>query len=112
MENIKKFQNVFLTVLFCIASANTAVFAQEEPDDDTRYNQYGVEVEHFPLKAESQNNILVIENKEKGFKFWLDNRVQMDGATYFGIPDGYTKMSGGVSLRRVRMAVKSQINKD
>jgi phosphate-selective porin OprO/OprP len=113
MEKLKNFQNVFLTVIFCIASATTtAVFAQEEPDDDSRYNQYGVEVDHFPLKAESQNNILVIENKEKGFKFWLDNRVQMDGATYFGIPDGYTKMTGGVSLRRVRMAVKSQINKD
>ncbi|MDR2292726.1 MAG: hypothetical protein LBE11_04545, partial [Prevotellaceae bacterium] len=113
MKKIKNLQNVFLTVLFFVASATvTTVLAQEEPDDNARYNQYGVEVEYFPLKAESQNNILVIENREKGFKFWLDNRVQMDGATYFGIPDGYTKMAGGVSLRRVRMAVKSQINKD
>jgi phosphate-selective porin OprO/OprP len=112
MKNVKAFQNVFLAVLMLVASATiTTVFAQEQ-EDTVRYNQYGVAVDYFPLKAEAQNHILVIENKDKGFKFWLDNRVQMDGATYFGIPDDYTKMAGGVSLRRVRMAVKSQISTD
>ncbi|GHV35712.1 porin [Bacteroidia bacterium] len=81
---------------------------QDSNEEDVRVNQYGVKVSHYPLKAESQNDILVIENKEKGFKFWLDNRVQMDGAAYF-VPKGFTKMAGGVSMRRVRMAVKSRI---
>jgi phosphate-selective porin OprO/OprP len=113
MKKLKTLQNLFLTVLLCVASATTTtVFAQEERDDDARYNQYGVKVDHFPLTTEAQNRILVIENKEKGFKFWMDNRVQMDAATYFGIPKDFTKMSGGVSMRRVRMAVKSQIDKN
>ncbi|GHV72386.1 porin [Bacteroidia bacterium] len=114
MKQLRSIRNVFLTVTFlCVASATTTVFAQEQKGDtDVRYNQYGVKVDHFPLNSEAQNSILVIENKEKGFKFWMDNRVQMDGATYFGIPDGYTPMTGGVTMRRVRMAVKSQISKD
>lgn len=108
MNRLKISQNVFFTVFLCAA---IPVVAQEHKEDTVRYNQYGVKVDYFPLNAEAQNNILVIENRAKGFKFWLDNRVQMDGATYFGIPDGYTEMVGGVSLRRVRMAVKSQIGR-
>ncbi|MDR0829988.1 MAG: hypothetical protein LBN95_07745 [Prevotellaceae bacterium] len=116
------FRNALLIAIFCVASATTA-FAQEpqsatppadtdqagDNDEDVRYNQYGVKVNFFKLDATAQNRILVIENKEKGYKFWMDNRIQVDAATYFGIPQDYTQMAGGVSLRRVRMAVKAQI---
>ena len=118
MRNSKLFQKLFLTALFCIAAATTnTVIAQDEPDENARYNQYGVKVDHFPLKAEAQNNVLVIENKEKGFKFWMDNRIQFDGAHYFGLKNGMIvddkpTMAGGVSLRRVRLAAKAQVNKD
>ncbi len=120
--NLQKITRYFFAATFvCVSSfsfAQSGEFIQAAEDtSDVRYNQYGAKVDYFGLKAESQNNILVIENKEKNFKFWLDNRVQMDGATYFGLQngmvdnDGNPYMAGGVSLRRVRMAVKAQVSK-
>ena len=119
MKNFKLFQKLFLTALFCIAVATTnTVIAQEEPDDDARYNQYGVKVDHYPLQAEAQNNIMVLQNSAKGYKFWMDNRVQFDAATYFNMRNGMRNdkgefyMADGVSLRRVRMAVKAIMHND
>ena len=95
----------------------TSAFAQVEEENDDAVNQYGVKVNSYPLTPTAQNEILVLFNKEKGYKFWMDNRVQFDMATYFGLKNGMLvddepTMPGGVSLRRVRMAVKAEVAHD
>jgi len=116
MNQMKISQCLSFAVLMCMVCA-TSAFAQENKTDSVRVNQYGVKVDYFPLKAEANNNILVLRNYEKGYKFWMDNRVQFDGAHYFNIKngmlvDGKPTMAGGVSMRRVRMAVKAEVTKD
>ncbi|MBO7644170.1 MAG: hypothetical protein J6S62_04345 [Bacteroidales bacterium] len=86
----------------------SALNAQEE-----QYNQYGVKVDIDPLVAEAQDGILVLRSKsDSGYKIWLDNRVQTDGAVFFGEPEWADGISNGFSVRRARFAVKTQINKD
>ena len=55
----------------------TCAFAQEEQDSGEAVNQYGAKVPTFNVRSQTQNNILVFENKERGYKFWMDNRVQL-----------------------------------
>ena len=103
-----------LLLVACIVSLGT--FAQKQ-ESNTAVNQYGVKVSSIPLKPSAQNEILVLENKEKGYKFWMDNRVQFDGATYFNLKNGMLvngkpTLAGGVSMRRVRSAIKAQVNED
>ena len=83
-------------------------FAQEEE----QYNQYGVKVGVDPLVSEAQDGILVFRSKDSGYKLWLDNRVQADGAVFWGAPDYADKIGNGVSIRRARFAVKAQITPD
>ena len=95
--------------LFLFAAAilaGVALNAQEEE----QYNQYGVKVDVDPLVAEAQDGILVLRSKNSGYKIWLDNRVQVDGAVFFGAPEWADKIGNGVSIRRARFAVKGQIN--
>lgn len=78
-----------------------------------QFNQYGVEVEIDPLAAEAQDGILVLRSQsDSGYKIWFDNRVQTDGAVFFGAPDWADQISNGFSIRRARFAVKAQIDKD
>ena len=95
---------LILTALLCA----TLLSAQEEE----QYNQYGVKVSSDPLLTEAQDGILVFRSKDSGYKLWLDNRVQVDGAAFFGAPDYADKIGNGVSIRRARFAVKGQINND
>ena len=65
------------------------------------------------LVTEAQDGILVHRSKnDSGYKLWLDCRVQADGAVFFGAPDYADAIGNGVSIRRARFAVKSQILKD
>lgn len=94
-----------------LLSSVTAALAQES--DTVRYNQYGVAVDRKELHTEARSNILVFESKNMDYKFWLDNRVQIDGATFFGKNSSdYNPIGNGVSVRRVRFAMKAQITKD
>jgi len=120
-KQLKFAKNFLLTiVLSCLCGFSFAQNSNEATtagENDDAVNQYGVKVNSFPLQASAQNDILVLQNKEKGYKFWMDNRVQFDGATYFNqkngmLVDGKPYMPGGVSMRRVRMAVKAEINKN
>ena len=78
-----------------------------------QYNQYGVKVDIDPLQAEAQDGILVLRSKNNsGYKIWFDNRVQTDGAVFFGEPDYADEIGSGFSVRRARFAVKTQINHD
>ena len=76
-----------------------------------QYNQYGVKVDIDPLQAEAQDGILVLRSKNNsGYKIWFDNRVQTDGAVFFGQQKWADGISNGLSIRRARFAVKAQIN--
>lgn len=101
-------KRTFLTVALILLAGST--FAQE--NEEVRYNQYGVAVDRKELRAEAQNNVLVLEAKDRSYKLWMDNRVQVDGATFWGLNPDYNKIGNGVSARRVRFAVKAQITKD
>ncbi len=88
-----------------------------------------------PLKATSEDGILVFESQDSQFKWWLDARAYIDMAMYmddgplyyseedFDDPDDWAdyeddfadfferqnSLTGGVILRRVRLAIKSQL---
>ncbi|MCL2597250.1 MAG: porin [Paludibacter sp.] len=117
--NLKSVRGVFLTAAsLCLCSVSFAQNSGNGTDNsDEAVNQYGVKVSSYPLQPSAQNEIFVLENKDKGYKFWMDNRVQFDGATYFNLKNGMLvngnpTMMGGVSLRRVRSAVKAIVAKD
>jgi len=84
--------------------------AQSVNADTVKYNQYGVEVQSVDLEAEARNGILVFESKDKQYKYWLDNRVYFDGAKFFGNP--INPIGDGLSIRRLRFAVKANIRKN
>ncbi|MBR5925049.1 MAG: hypothetical protein IKZ60_06245 [Bacteroidales bacterium] len=107
---MRKVSLIFALLVAAAFSAN----AQKEQNE--QYNQYGVKVDIDPLQAEAQDGILVLRSKgDSGYKIWFDNRVQTDGAIYFGEPDwlpANEQISNGLSVRRARFAVKAQIDKN
>ena len=101
---MKKLIPVIAALCLCAA-------AQAQEKEDVQFNQYGVQVDVDDLSAEAQDGILVFRSKSgSGYKLWLDNRVQADGAVFFGAPDYADKIGNGVSIRRARFAVKGQVN--
>jgi len=103
---MKKLTIIFATLLLAAGVA----YAQEEKE---QYNQYGVKVNTETLVAEAQDGILVLRSKgDSGYKIWFDNRVQVDGAAFFGEPEWADGISNDFSIRRARFAVKAQIDKD
>lgn len=86
------------------------VNAQELPEKEVRYDQYGKKVERTPLSAESRNGILVFESKDQDYKFWFDIRVQADAQTFFG--DVMNPIGDGASIRRARFAAKANLTKN
>ena len=97
------------TLILLIALSLGAALNAQIKSDDAQYNQYGVKVETQELISEAQDGILVHRSKNNNFKLWLDMRVQADGAVFFGASDYADKIGNGVSIRRARFAVKSQI---
>ena len=75
-------------------------------------NQYGQKVTSLPINASVQDGILVFQNKEANYKMWFDVRVQGDAAVYFGYDKNLTQIGNGMSFRRTRFAVKTQIDKN
>ncbi len=104
---MKKLSLVIVVILTFVTAR-----AQEKPQEDVRYNQYGVKVERKPLSAEERSGILVFESKTQDYRLWFDIRVQADGATFFGENKDFDKIGDGASIRRARFAVKGQITKD
>ena len=78
----------------------------------TEVNQYGQKVTSIPITPTVQDGILVFQNKEAGYKMWFDVRVQGDAAVYFGYDKNLTQIGNGMSFRRTRFAVKTQIDKN
>lgn len=102
-----------LTLMLGLAISLTGSVWAQESEEEVAYNQYGVRVDREALHAEQRNNILVFESKSKNYKLWLDNRVQVDGAAFFGKNHSdYNPIGNGVSIRRARFAIKAQVTKD
>lgn len=95
-----------LLILAALTITASAAFAQQ------KYNQYGVAVQSDRLDVEAQDGILVFSSPQSGYKIWLDNRIQADGAVYFGAPDYADPIGNGTSIRRARFAVKAQVDEN
>ena len=105
--------SALLMAFFANAEETVAqTVATDQETDAVQYNQYGVKVDIDPLVTEAQDGILVHRSKTSAFKLWFDMRVQADGAAFFGAPSYADKIGNGVSIRRARFAVKSQISKN
>ena len=127
----------FLLTGLCLTAIGFAQAQTVQEEERYDVNQYGVRVRTVPLEATAQNSILVLQNKKQRYKFWVDARVQFDMANYhnlkngniakdnearntFSSPsnlngvipyaDGKPVLPGGVSLRRVRLALKAEID--
>jgi phosphate-selective porin OprO/OprP len=101
-------KTVFLLAALFLGSM---AFAQTEEKAEA-VDQYGNKVNIKPLDASSRDGILVFESKDKEFKFWFDSRVQVDFGAYFGQQEWADPIGNGASIRRARLAVKTQITKD
>ena len=92
-----------------------------EMTTNVRYNQYGQKVSRQELSTESREGFIAFESEDKNYKLWFDNRVYLDGATYFDnyddniTPDenlalGQLDMpSQFLKLRRMRFAIKARV---
>ena len=56
------------------------------------------------LRPESKNGALVFSSDDGQFKWWLDARVNLDGAFFI---EDKNSLGDGVQLRRARLAVKT-----
>jgi len=59
-----------------------------------------------PLQAESKNGVLVFSSDDGQFKWWLDARINLDGAFFI---EDKNSLGDGVQLRRARLAIKTQL---
>ncbi|MEN8250470.1 MAG: porin [Bacteroidota bacterium] len=93
----------------------------KEMTSNLRFNQYGQRVSRQELSAESREGFLNFESKDKNYKLWFDNRLYLDGATYFdnydhdltqeeNLAKGQLDMPGQyLKLRRMRFAIKARV---
>lgn len=87
----------------------TVVVLAQTSRDSIKVDQYGVKVERTSLGVEERNGILVLESVDSKYKFWLDNRINVDAATFWGQNKDYDKIGDGASIRRARFAIKAQL---
>ena len=99
-----------LTLTFGLALAFTGNVWAQTDSESVSYNQYGVKVDREELISEQRNNILTFESKNKQYRLWMDNRVQVDGAMFFGKNHSeYDKIGNNASIRRARLAIKARL---
>ena len=97
-------------LLLLAAVAFASIFGAQAQEAEV--NQYGQKVTSLPINATVQDGILVFQNKQANYKMWFDVRVQGDAAVYFGYDPKLTTIGNGMSFRRTRFAVKTQIDKN
>ncbi len=96
-------------ILLAMVAVASILGAQAQEAD---VNQYGQKVTSIPINAQVQDGILVFQNKDAGYKMWFDVRVQGDAAVYLGEDKNLTTIGNGMSFRRTRFAVKTQIDEN
>jgi phosphate-selective porin OprO and OprP len=57
-----------------------------------------------PLRTDSKDGVLVFASEDGQFRWWLDGRVNLDGAFFV---EDKNSLGDGVQLRRARLAIKS-----
>jgi phosphate-selective porin OprO and OprP len=57
-----------------------------------------------PLRADARDGALVFSSEDGRFRWWLDGRVNLDGAFFI---EDKNSLGDGVQLRRARLAIKS-----
>ncbi len=95
-----------------------------EMQSNVRYNQYGQKVDRKILTSESRDGFITWESKDQKYRMWMDNRIYLDGATYFDNYDndltydenkerGQLNVPGqALTLRRMRFALKANVGDD
>jgi len=68
-----------------------------------------------PMSVDVKNGKLVFESADGNFRWWIDSRIQFDGAMYFA-PDFVSEtkngMSNGFHFRRLTFALKATLYRD
>ena len=65
--------------------------------------------EGVPLKTHAKSGKLIFESDNGDFQWWIDSRIQIDGAMFF---ENKNPLSNGAQIRRATFAVKSVLWKD
>jgi phosphate-selective porin OprO and OprP len=63
----------------------------------------------MPLGVEQRSGKLVFESTDGSFKWWIDSRIQIDGAMYF---ENKNPLSNGTIMRRATLALKTVLWKN
>jgi phosphate-selective porin OprO/OprP len=103
---------ILLFILACSFTVKTTAQQIDSLEKETRISLYGVKMNRTPLTAEERNGILYFESPDRNYSFWLDSRIQLDGAVFFGENEGAEPIGNGVAIRRARFAVKAQVTKN
>ncbi len=100
-------RNKFYTLVVALVLYSIGTHAQETTEriDSVRINQYGQQVSWLSLNPEAQEGILNFTSDDGTYRFWMDNRVQLDGAVFSN--DTYNPIGNGVNIRRARIAFKA-----
>lgn len=100
-------KNKYYTLLVALVLCGIGSYAQKvtERIDSIRINQYGQQVSWLSLNPEAQEGILNLTSDDGTYRFWMDNRVQFDGAVFS--KDVYNPIGNGVTIRRARIAFKA-----
>jgi phosphate-selective porin OprO/OprP len=99
--NYQKNLLVVLTIVLMIFLSNIKIMAQDDKIPGGNQN--------VPIKAEVENGKLVFQSEDGNFRWWIDSRIQVDGAIYF---ENKNALSNGVDLRRLTFALKSTLWKN
>ena len=100
-------RNKFYTLVVALVLYSIGTHAQKttEKIDSVRINQYGQQVSWLSLNPEAQEGILNFTSDDGSYRFWMDNRVQLDAAIFSN--DTYNEIGNGLNIRRARFAVKA-----
>lgn len=101
-------KNKFYTLAVALFLYSIGTHAQQtvtERIDSVRINQYGQQVSWLSLNPEAQEGILNFTSDDGSYRFWMDNRVQLDAAVFSN--DTYNPIGNGLSIRRARIAFKA-----
>lgn len=88
--------SVHVKALFLAALAATPLAAQM-PDSTV------------PVPGSYDRGYLVLQSADGRFRYWLDGRLQLDGAVYTG---GKNELGNGTEVRRARIGVKATLFRD
>jgi len=101
-------RNRFYTMVVALVLYSIGIHAQQkttERIDSVRINQYGQQVSWLSLSPEAQEGIINFTSDDGTYRFWMDNRVQLDAAVFSN--DTYNPIGNGITIRRARIAFKA-----